>query len=277
LPENQPIPSARITHGVHIHGEDIPLSNQRDYAIITEKYDRLFKSLGLELIQAVTNARQFSAKNIETVYIVGATIYGTALILGSLFRKFYIASGAEDITLSQYFTGSSYVINRYYSTESLDMVIHGFSNSRIRKMEQLKGWTPVYDNLHSCLNIPALDGINNCSECDKCLYTMTLLEALGELDKYTTLSNSIGYLEMLKISRKYNPAITPYLKNATTYARKNRPGFVLFIHLITLLGWIRVGLLRYLPNWIQTPIKRRFSHSRIANYFIKPPDEGSSD
>jgi hypothetical protein len=277
LPENQPIPSARITHSVFVLGEDTPLSYINDFTKMCERYKQLFKSLDLEFIPVITNARQFSAERIQMFYMVGSTLYGSALHLGALFNKFYIASGVEDIFRPQHFYGSSYVINRCYSTESLDMLIHAFSYPRIKKMDLLKGWDPIHNHLRVCLNYPEIDGINNCSQCHKCIHTMTFLEILGELDKFTTFTGSIGYRELIKISRKYNPSTFPYLKKAIPYARKNRPGFVSVFHLITLLGWIRVWLLRYLPEWIQTPIKRRVSPPSLTSYFVKPPDEGAPD
>jgi hypothetical protein len=186
LPENQAIPDARITHGFFIHGYDLRLDEEDVYRSIARKYSALFQNLGLNLIQASTNAYQFAQLRIDWSLFHGAPLIGAALLLSPLLQRFYVPAGfVYDELIPQ---GSSVLVDHLLSTEHLDIVHHGASTNRFEKITLLTQWPVTYDHLRVCANKHQSSALKNCSKCHKCIRTMAALSLLNALPNYTTFS-----------------------------------------------------------------------------------------
>jgi hypothetical protein len=189
--ENQPIAEARITHGLFIHGFDLRLSESASFLAIAKKYEQLFGSLGLDLITASSNAHQFAEFRVDWVYFSGAPLIGAATILSPFFRRFYVPSTYSYNGIVP--QGSSPLLDHLLSSESLDIVHHGASTNRFKKMRTLADWPVSYDLLRVCANQNKSDGLKNCSNCHKCYLTMTTLSILDTLPMYTTFAEKLTF------------------------------------------------------------------------------------
>jgi len=68
LPQNQPIASRQITHGLLIQGFnafDIPLENPEYFNFVYKKYDQLLNELGISLLYVKTNIHEFAKFRID--------------------------------------------------------------------------------------------------------------------------------------------------------------------------------------------------------------------
>ena len=120
MPENQPIPDARVTHGLFVHGLDLRLDDRSNYDSVANSYVDLFQSLGLELILASTNAYQLSEFRIAWTLIFGPPLIGAALLMSPLLNRFYVPSGLPYNGLLPH--GSSPLTDHLLSTETLNII-----------------------------------------------------------------------------------------------------------------------------------------------------------
>jgi hypothetical protein len=197
LPENQQISRARVTHGLFIHGLDSRLDDKANFLATAKHYADLFASLGLELIQASTNAYQFAEFRINWLYFSGAPLIGTALLLNSFFRCFYVPSGFPSLK-KLIPNGSHPITDHLLSTETMDVVHHGAETGRYDKLAVISKWPVSYDRLRVCTDKQRLVVLQNCSACDKCYRTMTALDLLDSLPNYKNFSQKLTVIDYLR-------------------------------------------------------------------------------
>ncbi|MBI5352638.1 MAG: hypothetical protein HZB50_08395 [Chloroflexi bacterium] len=197
LPQNQSIPQAQVTHGLFVHGLDTRLDDEANYKSAAEPYTRMFKELGLELIQASTNAFQFSEFRINWNMFFGTPLIGAALLLGSWMLRFYIPSGMPSY-LKLFPQGSSPLIDHLLSTEVTEIVHHGASVSRYDKLSALVEWPLTHHKLRVCSDKTHMNGLNNCSACHKCYRTIALLDLLNALPNYKNFSPKMTPIDYLR-------------------------------------------------------------------------------
>jgi len=195
LARNQPIAEARITHGLFMHGFDLRLTEKAAYQTITQKYERLFNDLGLDLISASTNAHQFAEYRIDWSLFFGAPLIGAAIFLSPLFQKFYVPSWIP--YKEQTPNGSSALSDHLLSTETLDIIHHGATTNRFEKISTLTQWPVTFDHLRVCANQKKSDDPQNCSSCHKCYLTMASLSIMKSLPKYTTFAQKLTFWNYL--------------------------------------------------------------------------------
>lgn len=68
------------------------------------------------------------------------------------------------------------------STENFELVIDGCQYTRAEKTERISEWEIAQKYLNVCIT-PVNDG-HNCSRCEKCMWTLIPLEAMGKLDNF---------------------------------------------------------------------------------------------
>ncbi|MCJ7622937.1 MAG: hypothetical protein MUO76_05510 [Anaerolineaceae bacterium] len=273
LPQNQPIPSAQITHGLFIQGVDIPLTQKENYHITKETYSDIFRRLNLELITAQTNARQFSANRVEMRWFQVAPVIGTALVLGHQLKRFYIPAALSFLNLHT--SGTTPLIDHLLSTETLDIIHHGAGTTRIEKLSILSDFPETYDTLRVCYNVPHYEGVKNCSRCPKCLRTIAMLELLGKLHMFTTFDSKYpSLLNILRWGRFYNFSMG-MATEAIQYIAKKKKHLIPLLWIVIIMGWTRYLLLQILPDWVQNPIKRRVSPPEAEPLFVIDPDEST--
>lgn len=118
-------------------------------------------------------------------------IYSCVLSLQRYIKRYYTSSNlsydeiAEFNRLSRDFDIAEYgesFIPHLISTENFELVIDGCQYTRAEKTERISGWEFAWKHLNVC--VPAADRGHNCSCCNKCMWTLIPLEAMGRLDKF---------------------------------------------------------------------------------------------
>ena len=231
-PENQSIVEAQITHGLFVHGLDLRLADEVSYNIAAQAYSKLFKELGLELIQAATNAYQFSEFRINWTMFFGTPLIGAALCLNSLIRQFYVPSSFSDFNIIPY--GSSPLIDHLLSTESTNIVHHGASISRTEKTIILTNWPATFHKLRVCANKVRMNGLNNCGTCHKCYRMITLLDLLKALPNYSNFPKKMTPIPYVHwgLLNTLDPVTAKELRNKAASTGKIQVAFGIQVALI---------------------------------------------
>ena len=188
LPQNQLNMPYQITHGLFVHGFDISLAEKKQYNTLLSHYEALFKHLGIILLTAKTNIRQFYAYQVGWLYTHGGPLIGTALVLGKLFRTFYIPATYVYPNLAP--AGTSPLSDHLLSTEDTQIIHHGATTNRSEKMDCLTQWQPTYENLRVCIYPQKAIGHLNCGKCEKCIPAMAHLFFYDQIKNYTVFPKS---------------------------------------------------------------------------------------
>lgn len=78
-------------------------------------------------------------------------------------------------------------------TESISFYLSGTEVERWEKIEALTEWVPSYNWLHPCT--AGIVGQPNCGHCRKCIRDLTVLYALGKLERYESVFDIEDYLK----------------------------------------------------------------------------------
>ena len=192
LPQNEKNPGYRISHCLMINGFDVN-SVPEDAKTFSNKtrqlYEPMMKRLGLQLLESNTNIWQFMdrPKWEEYMYTFGSILTASALALGHLFSRFYIASSFQYTQLFPW--GSHPLLDNLLSTEATEIIHDGAHLTRIEKIAALSQWPETYSRLRTCLFdtsfINNTARLENCCRCERCIQMMSTLEMLGVLNQYT--------------------------------------------------------------------------------------------
>ncbi len=181
LGDAEPRREHRISHALFVHGFDIPLDEEDSYAQAARAYRAFLQSVDVRLVCLRTNLRDFT-KSPGWEMAHGAALIGSALILGRLFRRFFVPSSRSYETLIPW--GSHPLLDPLLSTDTLQVIHDATHLTRVDKIRVLAAWPPTYSLLRTCY--AKRDGLNNCCRCDNCIRTMTAFEVFGALHKYST-------------------------------------------------------------------------------------------
>jgi len=192
LPKHEKNPGYRISHCLMINGFDVN-SIPEDAETFSNKtrklYEPMMNRLGLQLLVSHTNIWQFMdrGKWQEYMYTFGSILTSSALALGLLFSRFYIASSFQYTQLFPW--GSHPLLDNLLSTEVTEIIHDGAHLTRIEKIAALSQWPETYSRLRTCLFdrsfIIKTAPLENCCRCERCIQMMSVLDMLGILDKYT--------------------------------------------------------------------------------------------
>ncbi len=254
LPKNQPIPHAQVTHGLFVRGIDLRLDDKANYLSTVEPYDQMFKDLGLELIQAATNANQFAEFRIDWPIFFGAPLIGCAMLLAPWLTRFYVPSSMLSY-LKLIPQGSHPLIDHLLSTETTEIVHHGAAINRYDKLDKLVHWPVTHHKLRVCADKLRLAGLSNCSACHKCYRTMTLLELLDALPNYKNFSKKMSPVDYLRWG-----IFMPPSKKSRLFVRNQafRNGH------ISMALWVQVTLiLQHLKTYVIKAIKYILSQEQL--------------
>lgn len=181
LGDAEPRREYRISHALFVHGFDIPLDEEDSYAEAARAYRTFLQSVDVRLVCLRTNLRDFT-KSPGWEMAHGAALIGSALLLGRLFRRFFVPSSRSYETLIRW--GSHPLLDPLLSTDTLQVIHDSTHLTRVDKIRALAAWPPTYSLLRTCY--AKRDGLNNCCRCDNCIRTMTAFEVFGALHKYST-------------------------------------------------------------------------------------------
>lgn len=196
LPSFQPLPSYQIQAGLLIHGMDIRFYEADKYERIYATYQTMFAQLGLQLLQARMNAYLFWEHRLRWEFVHGAPLVATALCLSEKISRFYIpATHRYDHLLSN---GTSPITDHWLYTETVEIIHHGSQNNRVEKLEEIAQWELPQKYLRVCTDAFKREDIQNCSQCNKCLRTMIMLDQLRVLDKFQTFNRRLTLSDWIK-------------------------------------------------------------------------------
>jgi hypothetical protein len=180
--EREPDERARITHGLFVHGFDLPLSEAAAaYEVARARFAEGLAQLGIELVTARSNIQSFVPRE-DWALFHGSPLIGSALALGGGVRRFYVPAAHTEGHLFP--LGSDPRIDPLLSTEALEVVHDGADVTRVQKTAAIGGWAPTFGRLRVCVSYDPR--VPNCCRCEKCVRTMTTLELLGLLDRQTS-------------------------------------------------------------------------------------------
>jgi hypothetical protein len=224
LPQNEPLEPYRITHCMTINGFDGDsdhLNEPGHFGGIERLYADLMKRLGLELISVRTNLLQFIGNHVLK-QAFPTFLAAPPLILGKLAARLYIPSSYQFLDLGSFSDGSHPALDHLISTESLETIHDSGDLTRVQKTVAISKWPETWDLLRVCFEStglqPGKDVVANCCTCEKCVRTMTTLEAAGALTNYRSFP--IPYSSRLSRRIYYGPLATRVFANEIiAYAR----------------------------------------------------------
>ena len=182
-----------ITHLIFVHGFDIPLGNPLERERAAASVRDVAVELGLGLVEVETNLRQFGQAHISWVKaFFGAGLGAVALLLAPRFKRVFLPASVSSDQLMP--MGSHPDLDPYWRNEQMQLLHDGLEATRFEKIRQIGAWQTARDNLRVCYqkNSQHL----NCGHCRKCLWTMMMLKATGDLEKVRTFASPLDLREL---------------------------------------------------------------------------------
>ncbi|MBI9043692.1 MAG: hypothetical protein JEZ06_04355 [Anaerolineaceae bacterium] len=266
LPINQPIPQAQITHGIIVHGLDARLDRRKKILAAYAMYSKMFEELGLELIQASTNAYQFAQFRIAWTQFFAAPTLGIPLALSPWLQRFYIPSGSTAYSRLNP-NSSSPVCDHLLSTDTTEIINHGTPVTRFEKISVLKDWSMTHHKLRVCSNKHQQSGVINCSSCNKCYRTMSSLDLLKAMPLYKNFSRKMNILDYIKWGA-FSPMSIVYAKRLRKRSAKmGRLDITISFQIVIILQSTRKLFIKFIKKMISREllykIKRRIYHPEL--------------
>lgn len=247
-----------VSSAIFVHGCDIPLDKPESYARVFDIYEPILVEMGIRLISAKTNMREFHRKvNWNITY--GSVLAGIAFGMEGLYRQLLFS--AQHQRDAQVMQGSEIRLVSSLSTENTEVLLDGQIH-RAEKVAYLCQQPVTYSTLRVCWEHP--DGIMNCGKCEKCIRTMVELELAGGLKDYKTFKSK------LHISQIVWTNINSPVKRAFWYGcfqeayHKKRIAIIVAISLAFIISWLRKVLLIDKFRTHFTRVKGRVNRKRYG-------------
>ena len=261
LPQNQPDPVYQVRGALFIHGLDIPLQNQASYAESLQTFDQHLTPLGIDLIPCATNLHYFTSGLLNWGIAHGAVIIACGLALDGLIANLVVPSSYSLSNLIPW--GSSPMIDYLLSTETTRIIHHGVTQSRMEKVAAIANWEPAQNFLRVCVDENERYAVNNCSKCEKCLRTMSMLEISGALPSFKTFKQPFSKRDIFRWTPHYEFGDV-WVKSTIHYARQQKKTQYVFPLWVAhwkakLLSFVRSCVPRWLFNWLR---KKKFPYQK---------------
>jgi hypothetical protein len=191
------LPANAITHAIQVWGYDVPLRNAPLFKSLRDKTAATIAPLGVQHIPVISNIKNvaYDATDHWVGLLHGPALVAVALMLRPLLGEAVIASSYLYGRLQEPY-GSHPLVDPLLGLQNLHITHDGAWRSRVQKINDLVAAPHLLRGLHVCLNTdrsPAdLQRSLNCSACEKCLRTMTLLDLAGAKPQAVTFDWS-GY------------------------------------------------------------------------------------
>lgn len=182
LPANEWDPGRRIDYALFVHGLDIPLEDKATFDQASRIYDSHLRALGVELLTARTNVRQF-VDALPWIITHGSALVSVPLMLDRLLGVFYVPASTSWHYRELHPWGSHPVSDPLMSTNGL-LVIHDGCMLRFEKIAKLAEHRFGQSWLRVCWERPHAS--QNCCRCYNCMITMAALEIAGVLSEAST-------------------------------------------------------------------------------------------
>jgi hypothetical protein len=272
LPENQPIPDYQVRGALFVHGLDIPLQNQASYSESLQIFSQQLGPLGVELIPCATNLHYFSSGLLTWGIAHGGVITGSGLVLDGWAANLLVSSSYSLDGLIPW--GSSPMIDHLLSTETLKVIHYGAAASRIDKVYAISGWQPAQNFLRVCVDEAHRLGTSNCSRCEKCIRTMSMLEICGTLSSFKTFKQPFRKGDIYRWTPHYEGGEV-WVDQTIEFARRHgKQEFVFPVQVAHFKAKLRAWVYKRLPNWLFKRIKAQvFPYENdIFNPIFLPPE-----
>lgn len=211
------------------------------------------------LITIDTNINEFLMMNHEKTHTFRTL--GCVLALQKLFSKYYFASGLpfDGSHIDESDTAFYDILNvQCFSNENISFYCSGIETTRLEKIKYISNFKETYNWLNVCV----IDE-SNCGKCEKCIRTMTALDSIGRLERY---SNVFDIDEFYKNKSKYMVNILEYNREKLKhnlyqeiideYKKSNNNPFTLLIY-IRSLRITKQKLKNLVPQKLKKVIKRK--------------------
>ena len=211
------------------------------------------------LITIDTNINEFLMMNHEKTHTFRTL--GCVLALQKLFSKYYFASGLpfDGSHIDESDTAFYDILNvQCFSNENISFYCSGIETTRLEKIKYISNFKETYNWLNVCV----IDE-SNCGKCEKCIRTMTALDSIGSLERY---SNVFDIDEFYKNKSKYMVNILEYNREKLKhnlyqeiideYKKSNNNPFTLLIY-IRSLRITKQKLKNLVPQKLKKVIKRK--------------------
>jgi hypothetical protein len=172
-----------VTDLIYVHGYDIPLDQADASAQVERRLAESAAAQGRRLHVVRTNLRPLLDASVAWEVAHGPALAAVALLFAPDFQRVLIGSTAT--YANPVARGSHPLHDHLWSTERCRIEHFGAHLTRTAKIELLAEHQPALDVLRVCWQ--HVDRYN-CGRCEKCLRTMTALEAIGALDRCPTFA-----------------------------------------------------------------------------------------
>ncbi len=193
--------------GLFVHGFDIPLEQDIQFARAASRARETLQSAGIKLLTMKSNLFD---PDWEMSH--GAALAACLTLLKAHFGEGLIAStfSYQNLYLPW---GSNPITDPLLSSCGFDIVHDGTEVSRNEKQVAISQWAVGYNNLRVCYE--AADRDENCCRCGKCLMMYASLQALSlpipaSFDQEITSAN---YLQLINLNEAFSSAYTAMADN----------------------------------------------------------------
>lgn len=172
---------------VYVHGYDVPLVQAEHRRRVSQSLSVAARELGTPLLELESNARTLLDHYGDWGdHTHGAALASVGLLLGAEASRVILPATHTLADLGPW--GSHPRLDPLWSNDTTTIVHDGVETSRFAKIRELAGNPVVSHHLRVCWNTTT---DLNCSECEKCLRTMTAFEILGALPQVSTFTRPL--------------------------------------------------------------------------------------
>lgn len=122
------------------------------------------------------------------------------------YHKGHIASSFDSAYMHKHW-GSHPLLEPYFTSSYFQIEHTGIELTRMKKTALVANWPAGLQNIRVCQNDSS--GSSNCGTCEKCIRTMTMLEALGKLRECRAFPENDIDPERLNYLREYDMLFDP--------------------------------------------------------------------
>ncbi|WP_341303897.1 hypothetical protein [Pseudomonas sp. TMP25] len=177
-----------ITDLIFVHGYDVDLDDLPRREQVSAMGRALEQACGVRFIELETNAiRLFRDFGRWGKHAHGYGLGSAARHLAGYLRRIYVPSSFATAELLPW--ASHPDTDPLFSDERLDVVHDGCEAGRVDKVRALADDPLALQHLRVCWE--RVEGAYNCGRCEKCLRTMTSLQALGVLQQCATFPRQV--------------------------------------------------------------------------------------
>jgi len=197
-----------ITDLIFVHGYDVALDDLPRRQAISEMGRAIEQATGVRFIELETNAiRLFKDFGRWGLHGHGYGLGSAARHLADYLDRIYIPSSFAEADLMPW--ASHPQTDPLFSDERLEVIHDGCEAGRIDKVEALAADPLALAHLRVCWE--RVEGSYNCGRCEKCLRTMTSLEALGVLKDSATFPPRVA-LERVRALVMYDDSLIKFAR-----------------------------------------------------------------